>query len=220
MSDEKDEKKLKGNEMREKIGRNMAKRPSGGHVSDWFYNDDDVFGQMPFSFGSAFRDFDEHFRRTRQEMNRLMQMAQSGELKSPEEGGPYVYGMSVKVGPDGVPQVQEFGNVKGPYYQLGNTETAQQLEGYREPLVDVIEDRDVISITVEMPGVERDEIDLEISEEEVTLKVDHEKRRYFKKIPLGVQIVPDSSKATFRNGVLEVVVKKTEEKKGKKVKVE
>src|SRR5512137_2401264 len=45
-------------------------------------------------------------------MDDIIEKAASGELKDTGEGGPFVYGWSMRVGPDGVPHVQTFGNVR------------------------------------------------------------------------------------------------------------
>ncbi len=177
--------------------------------------DDEFFGSDSFG-GRFFRDFDESIRQMREEMNRLYEKARSGELESPEKGGPYVYGWSFRMGPDGVPHLEEFGNIKGLA-----TGTREGLPAGREPLVDVRETNDQVIVTAELPGVEKKDIDLETTEKNLGIRVDTENRSYYKNVELPTTVRAESAKAAYNNGVLEVVLDKTSpEVKGKKIKIE
>ena len=93
-----------------------------------------------------------------------------------KELGPFVYGYSMKVGPDGKPEIQEFGNLKkglkGP----------PQIKEEREPLVDIVDANDEIHVVVELPGVEKSDIKLHGSEDSLTVSVDTPQSKYFKEI--------------------------------------
>src|ERR687893_412915 len=83
--------------------------------------------------GSIFSEFEE----MRREMERIMEETIQDtnrlpkdlirEYETPEGGkvkevGPIVYGYSMTVGPDGKPQIREFGNVKSPFSGRGSFE--------------------------------------------------------------------------------------------------
>jgi HSP20 family protein len=233
-------------------------RPSGERPEDWERGDpfDDPFFDMR---SDLFRDFDDQFRRMRSYMDAMMEKAASGELKDTGEGGPFVYGWSMRVGPDGVPHVQTFGNVKpqamrggkpmplglegarreaqgaggegaravaqgaGDDYGTGEAcpPGAMGVPGVREPLTDICEGEKEITITAEMPGIEKDQIELETGDDFLVIKVEKGNRKYFKELPLDVKIAPGSARAKYNNGVLEITMAKAPaEKKGTKVKVE
>ncbi len=186
--------------------------------------DEDFFGRFfdewhhgwdfPSFTSDIFDEFEEQFRRTQQYMNRVFRDAMSGKVPSPEKGGPYVYGWSLRVGPDGKPHFEEFGNVP----KTGGT-GPQQLES-REPLVDVIEGKDSISVTAEVPGVEKKDIDLEVTENTLTIKVDKDSRKYYKEVELPSEVDANSAKASYQNGILDIELKKAKPKrKGKKVSI-
>lgn len=177
---------------------------------DWF----DYFGRR-FGFGNdIFDEFEEHFRKMQRWMNQMARDAMSGKLPSPEEGGPYVYGWSFRVGPDGKPHFQEFGNVPSA------TGAPRQMIGAREPLVDVIEGDKIVTITAEVPGVSKEDINLEITDDTVIIKVDKEERKYYKEVALPCEVDADSAKASYQNGVLDIELKKVKPKrKGKKIKI-
>ena len=179
---------------------------------DWI--EDEFFGRGFYS--DFFREFEESFRRMAEDMNTLFEKARRGELKSPEKGGPFVYGWSFRIGPDGVPHFEEFGNVKGLV-----SGAKEGLPVGREPLVDVNETDKQIRVTAELPGVDKSDIELETNEDSLVIRVDTEKRKYYKEVDLPAPVNPDSAKATYNNGVLEVVFdKRTPERKGKKIQVQ
>ena len=161
-------------------------------------------------------DIEREFRRMEEWMNHIMREFQGGEG---EIKGPYVYGFSMKIGPDGKPQIQQFGNVPKKFGIKEETG-----EDYREPLVDVMEGDKTVSITVELPGVSKDDIDLDLNDEDniLTLRVDTPDRKYYKEIELPCKVKPQSVKATYKNGILDVVFERAEprKKKGKKIKIE
>ena len=110
------------------------------------------------------------------------------------------------------------------------------LEGEWVPSVDVAETDDEIVITVELPGVKQDDVDITVTDDILILKGKKEEEKEIKKenyhrversygsfqrsisLPTGVQA--DKAKATYNNGVLNVTVPKTEEAKPKQIKID
>ena len=131
------------------------------------------------------------------------------------EGGPrsYVYGFSVTMGPDGKPIVREFGNVKpSPRGPIVREEV--------EPLVDVFDEGDVVKVCAELPGVNKEDIRVRVTDDDkLIVSVDSPHRKYYKEIELPAKVNPERARATYKNGVLEVVLEKAE-KKGKSITVE
>ncbi len=128
--------------------------------------------------------------------------------------GPYYYGYSMAVGPDGKPVVKEYGNVPG---LLPTSEK-------REPFVDVIVDdkEKVLKIVAEIPGVEKNNIKIKVVGRTVNLDAENGDRKYHAKIPIKQKVDEDSVKATYSNGILEVQFRLKEEDRpqGKRVTVE
>ena len=72
----------------------------------------------------------------------------------------------------------------------------------------------------EVPGVEKKDIDLEVTENTLTIKVDKDKRKYYKEVELPCEVDADSAKASYQNGILDIELKKSKpRKKGKKVSI-
>jgi len=119
-----------------------------------------------------------------------------------------VYGYSVKIGPDGKPEIREFGNVKPS--RLG-----PQVKEEREPLVDIFETNGEIHIVAELPGVDKKDIKLHGTEDTLTISVDVPQRKYYKEIDLPAKVKIKEAKTEYKNGVLEVKLPKLEERKPK-----
>ena len=82
------------------------------------------------------------------------------------------------------------------------------------------EDRDKdIVFTIDMPGVSKKDIDINIEEHSITVKAENGgKRRYNYSRKFKPAVDPESAKATFTNGVLDITVTKVESKPtGRKV---
>lgn len=126
--------------------------------------------------------------------------------------GPYVYGFSMTIGPDGKPIIREFGNVKPTYRGAEVTEV-------REPLVDIREEDDKLRVYVELPGVEKENIKVDATEKTVTVKVDTPERKYYKEIELPREVIPEAAEAKYKNGILQLTFKKKEDEKAKGVKI-
>lgn len=163
---------------------------------------DDIFDELE-------REFEEMERN----IGKMFEGVRKASIEQSREG-PYVYGFSMRVGPDGKPHIEEFGNVPG--------KIEEDIPMGREPLTDVIEGENEISVIAELPGIEKKDIKLSATEDSLRIRVDTPDRKYHKKLRLPARVKPDTTKASYKNGVLEVKLKRAEPKKenGVKVKVE
>ncbi len=135
-----------------------------------------------------------------------------------QPGKPIVHGYKIEFGPDGKPQIADFGNrsVRSP-------EGVPSISDEIEPLTDIIEGENDVAITVEIPGVEKEDINLVATEDTLEIKVDSPKRKYHKRIDLPCNVKTKSTKATYKNGILDIVLDKKDKKKdhsGFKVSIE
>ena len=161
--------------------------------------------------------FDEEFDRIFQRMSRSFGDFDSifeNVSKDGRSAGPFYYGYTMTVGPDGKPHIQEYGNAKP-----GLLPTADG----REPLIDTIVDEkeNVLKVVAEMPGVEKSDIKVVVDGNVVNVDAERGEKKYHGKVPIKRKVDPDSAKASYTNGILEVQFKlKGEDKpKGKTVEV-
>lgn len=167
-------------------------------------------------FDELIREIEEDFARFMEEdIEELIRRAREGGAKVK---GPYFYGVRITIGPDGVPRVEEFGNIK--VSRSGRPIIREEIE----PMVDVIEHEDEIWVVADMPGVEKDKIKIKVSPDGKKLVIRAENgKKYYKEVELPSEVDPKSAKATYKNGVLEVKLKKKspgKEEEGYEVKVE
>ncbi len=144
------------------------------------------------------KDFFEEFEKEMQEI-----------IESMMDSMPQVYGFSMQIR-NGVPRIQHFGNLK------------VSENGIKEPFTSsmVDEKSSELKITSEMPGTKKEDIKVNATEDEVTLEAEGEGRKYFKRVNTHCPIEPESAKAKYNNGVLEVTFKQKKSYKGKQVIIE
>ena len=120
---------------------------------------------------------------------------------------PAVYGFSISY-ENGKPKIREFGNIKKGNGQL-------TVNNEMEPLVNVFDKGDKIYVVAELPGVEKEQIKLDINGNKLILTATGKDRKYRKIVELNSP-VENEADATFKNGILEVHLKK---KKTNKIKI-
>ena len=125
---------------------------------------------------------------------------------------PSVYGFSVSKRPGEEPEIREFGNVS-PEIMAGITNGQQIDISERKPLIDIFETENNVHVVAEMPGIEKEDIHLDATDSVVELKATHGERKYSEYIELPVKVDPDSAKATYKNGVLEIIFDRRETEK-------
>ena len=108
-------------------------------------------------------------------------------------GKPFVAGVQMKFGPEGKPSIQFFGD-------------NPQTDGYRAPIHEQFldDEKGILRILVELPGVEKDRIEISAADDKVAMTAESETRKYRTEIPLRATVSPDSGKAEYKNGVLEI----------------
>jgi HSP20 family protein len=174
----------------------------------------------PFFGKDPFADFFSDFSGIERMMNDLMKNMASGQ-GGMRMGKPFVYGFSMKTGPDGKPIISEFGNVSPGKVVTGNESgIGPVVRDAREPLVDVIDGDDGIAVIAELPGVEKKDIDLEIDGESLIISANTPNKKYYKEVRLPGEVKDDASNASYNNGILEVRLKRaSKKKKGKKIEI-
>ncbi len=163
---------------------------------------DDEFDSLFKKMSRSFMNLDDVFERANE----------SGNVQS---YGPFYYGYTMTVGPDGKPVVKEYGNVKPGLLPTSDT---------REPFVDTLVDEKekVLKLVAEMPGVEKKDVKVIVNDKTVNIDAEHGEKKYHAKVPISHKVDKDSAKASYKNGVLELKFKlvEAEKPKGKILEVE
>jgi len=103
------------------------------------------------------------------------------------------------------------------------------------PAVDIYETKDAIMVNVEAPGMSREQFTVEVKDDVLTLKgerpfekdvsrehyhrIERSYGRFRRSFVLGMPIQNEAITATYRDGVLEIVLPKVEEAKAKKIEI-
>jgi len=113
----------------------------------------------------------------------------------------------------------------------------EELEGFKEPLTDVMDEGAELVALMELPGASKEGIKVSTTANTLKVRVEKEEdkeekdenylyreRRYggfYRAISLPAEVIPDQVKASYKNGVLEVrMKKKVRTDTGKEIKVE
>jgi HSP20 family protein len=179
-----------------------SRRRRSPFFRSWGFDDvDKIFEEMEKMMEEEFRDFASRVPKDYVRERKLPDGSTAREL------GPFVYGYSMKVGPDGKPEIREFGNVKPRRNGLPHVQEE------REPLVDVVEMNGEVQVVAELPGVEKEDIKLSGTEDSLTIMVDNPQRKYFKEVSLPGKVRVREARSQYKNGVLEVTLPKAKDGK-------
>ncbi|MCX5685624.1 MAG: Hsp20/alpha crystallin family protein [Planctomycetota bacterium] len=124
-----------------------------------------------------------------------------------------VYGVNIKVGigDQGGVKVEPFGNVRQ------DKETGQAVvQEVREPMVDVFEEPDRVLVVAEMPGVGEDAVEVDLTDDILTISASKGEKKYRKEVLLPQSFTPAQMTHLCRNGVLEVTLARGAGKKASK----
>jgi HSP20 family protein len=186
----------------------------------WNFNDlfrefDEMRNQMERTFSEPFKNIEN---RVPKDLVKEYETPEGGKVR---EVGPIVYGYSMTIGPDGKPNIREFGNVKSPFAGRGLFEQPS-ISSEREPLVDISSTDKEVKVIVEMPGIKKENIKINAYENSVEIISDDPQRKYHKVIDLPQEADIETVKSIYNNGILEIVFnkKKQMKSKGKETKVE
>ncbi len=126
--------------------------------------------------------------------------SKTGEIQGKDLKG--IYGFTVKVGlgddKDKL-KVEPFGNIRTDT-KSGRT-TVQEV---REPVVDVFEEKDHVLVVAEMPGVGKDDVEITVEDDVLTLAAKRGDKKYRKEVLLPASVKREKMQVKCNNGVVEI----------------
>jgi len=81
-----------------------------------------------------------------------------------------------------------------------------------EPLVDVLEENDEVIVVAEFAGFSKENIKTNVKDQRLTLSAKGLDRKFYKSLNLPKRVIPTTIRTAYKNGVLEVRLKKAIEK--------
>jgi HSP20 family protein len=101
-----------------------------------------------------------------------------------------------------------------------------EMPSMRIPAIDVVEEKDKYEVTAEIPGLNKEEIDINLKKDVIEITGEHKERReikkenfirreraknvFYRKIPLPNDVDKKSIEATLNNGVINLTLPKIE----------
>lgn len=133
--------------------------------------------------------------RMTEETDRFFRWAQKAAKRKPGPHGPFVWGYSYTESPDGEPKIERFGNVPG---------RGSAVEPFAVTAFD--ERAGSVHVTADLPGVDKEAIDVAVDDDEVSIRATGRGRSYEKHLKLPAAASGEGVKATYRDGVLEMTL--------------
>ncbi|MCX6220879.1 MAG: Hsp20/alpha crystallin family protein [Bacteroidia bacterium] len=112
-----------------------------------------------------------------------------------------VYGFTINTAGGGSPRVETFGNIK-------KTPEGPKVDEEREPITDIFDETDEIMVIAEMPGIEPEEIRIDLKEDILEISAVSKNRTYRKEVLLPSKVSLPNLSHKFTNGILEIRIKK------------
>lgn len=104
------------------------------------------------------------------------------------------------------------------------------------PAVDVEETENEIIVKAEVPGLKKEDIKVSLTEDNLVISGERKEEKeekaknyhrkeifvgkFYRSIPLPVEVQPDKAKATYENGILKIILPKSEKAKPKEIEIE
>jgi len=123
------------------------------------------------------------------------------DLSNLKKGMKGVYGFSIKTMTGGRPVVESFGNIK-------KTPKGPTVEEEREPLTDVFDEKEEVRVYAEIPGVNEEDIKLDLKGDILDILAKSGDRKYHKEILLPAKVKSETLISSYKNGILEVKIRK------------
>ena len=180
------------------------------------HDNDDWITPRPFRGFGFFDEFEVQFKRMEQQMNTLFKQMINENLSSQNDANTQYYGWTYQVGPDGKPHYQEFGNIPN----IHSSQPKPQLQQRYQSPIDIQESDKEIYITMELPGIEKENIKLETIDTILKIEINDDDQPYKKEIDLKTKINEKKTEATLNNGILCITLEKLKtKKKGRKINI-
>ncbi len=77
-----------------------------------------------------------------------------------------------------------------------------------KPLIDIFQENNWITIVAEIAGFNKETFKINVKDQKITLSAKSKDRRYYKSLNLPKVVIPNDIHTNFKNGVLEIKLKK------------
>jgi HSP20 family molecular chaperone IbpA len=82
-----------------------------------------------------------------------------------------------------------------------------------EPLTDIFEEKEWIIIVAELTGFKKENLKIHVKDHKLTLFAEARDHKYYKSLNLPKRVIPTTEHTTYKNGVLEIRLRKAAEER-------
>ena len=86
--------------------------------------------------------------------------------------------------------------------------------------VSVNEENGTVTITAELAGLDKEQVDVEVSSRTVSIAANSDRKNFRWEETFKFELDPESTKATMVNGILDLTIEKKEKTSAKKIEIE
>ena len=106
------------------------------------------------------------------------------------------------------------GKTAPPYYR-SSSYSVKRIWKAPKPLIDIFQEKNWITIVAEIAGFNKETLKINVKDQKLTLSAKAKDRRYYKSLNLPKIVVPNAVHTTFKNGVLEIMLRKAPKEKNR-----
>jgi HSP20 family protein len=105
--------------------------------------------------------------------------------------------------------------MKGNLYSYRRDVNSLEKRKWREPepLIDVLEEKNELVVVAELAGFNREDLAIQVKNQRLNLSAETFDRKYHKSLNLPKVVIPNTLRTTYKNGVLEIRLRKDVEEK-------
>ena len=157
---------------------------------------------------SAFRAIQRDIKDKQKEINRANHYIPTyfGSKKRDRTDGKrhFTQGYKITTNPDGRTKITKIGNRHPKELRLNFQKNEDP-----KPLLDIIQTKKEVMVVIELPGVNKKDININVSNKELLVSAKKSNTLFSKKIDLPIKINKNKSSAVYKNGVLTITLPKT-----------
>jgi HSP20 family protein len=77
-----------------------------------------------------------------------------------------------------------------------------------KPLIDIFQEESWVTIVAQIAGFNKETLKIDVKDQKLTLSAKAKDRKYYKSLNLPKEVIPNVMHTTYKNGVLEIKLKK------------
>jgi HSP20 family molecular chaperone IbpA len=102
-------------------------------------------------------------------------------------------------------------NRKKPFYRFDLSKIQEGRWREPKPLIDILEGENEVIVVAELAGFSKEDLKVNVKNQRLTLSAKTFERKYHKSLNLPARVIPNTMCTTYKNGVLEIRLKKAVE---------